>query len=82
MRYPPREEVQRIREQYPVGATVELVRMDDPYNRSLVPGCRGQIIAVDDLATVHVAWRNGSTLGVVIGVDEIRIVREDDSHDR
>lgn len=82
MRYPSREEVQRIRERYPVGATVELVRMDDPYSRSLVPGCRGRIVAVDDIGTVHVAWCNGSTLGVVIGVDEIKIVPEDDSHDR
>ena len=56
--------------------------MDDPYSRSLVPGCRGRIVAVDDIGTVHVAWRNGSTLGVVIGVDEIKIVPEDDSHDR
>ena len=82
MRYPSREEVQQIRERYPVGATVDLIRMDDPYNRSLVPGCRGRIMAVDDIGTVHVAWRNGSTLGVVIGVDEIRIVPEVESHDR
>lgn len=82
MRYPSREEIQQIRERYPVGATVELVRMNDPYNRSLVPGCRGRIIAVDDIGTVHVAWRNGSTLGVVIGPDEIKIVQDGDSHDR
>ena len=82
MRFPSREEVQRIRERYPVGATVELVLMNDPYNRSLVPGCRGRITAVDDIGTVHVAWRNGSTLGVVIGPDEIKIVPEDDSHDQ
>lgn len=69
--FPTREQVALIRRQYPVGARVELVSMDNPYTK-LRPGDRGAVISVDDTGTVFVRWNNGSTLGVVCGVDQIR----------
>lgn len=33
MRFPSKETVERIREEYPVGTRVELVQMDDPKHR-------------------------------------------------
>ena len=74
MKIPSREELQRIREQYPVGARVKLIRMNDPYNRSLRPGCEGTVAHVDDMATVFVKWDCGSGLSVIIGEDQIEVI--------
>lgn len=63
-----------LRNEFPEGTRVELVKMDDPYNKKLVPGERGTVKTVDDLGTIHVAWDCGSGLGVVYGVDECRKV--------
>ena len=68
--------LQAIRERYPKGTRVELVEMDDPYNRKLVPGCKGTVVAVDSIGTIHVAWDCGSSLGVVYGEDSCRKVDE------
>jgi len=70
--FPPREAVERLRREYPIGARVELVSMDDPYNRKLKPGDQGTVILVDDAGTVFVTWDCGSGLGVVYGVDRIK----------
>lgn len=61
-----------LREIYPAGAKVELIEMHDPY-REMPPGLRGEVTCVDDTGTVHVKWENGSSLGVVYGVDEIKL---------
>lgn len=58
-----------LREQYPNGCRVELVEMNDPYNKKLLPGAKGTVRSVDDIGTIHVAWDCGSSLGVVYGVD-------------
>ena len=73
----PKAGVDRIKKEYPVGCRVELVSMNDPYNRVLKPGCRGTVRCVDDLGTVHVSWDCGSGLGVVWGEDSCRRVDED-----
>ena len=69
--------LQALRERYPKGCRVELVSMDDPYNRKLVPGCRGTVIAVDSIGTIHVSWDCGSSLGIVYGADQCRKVVAD-----
>ena len=66
-----------LREQYPVGARVELVEMNDHYNTKLVPGCKGTVRYVDDIGTIHVSWDCGSSLGVVYGEDSCRVIKED-----
>ena len=71
MKFPSRETVEKIREQYPEGTKVELVSMNDPY-RDMPPGLKGTVKSVDDTGTVFVSWENGSGLGVVYGEDEIR----------
>lgn len=69
--------LQALREQFPKGTRVELVQMDDPYNRKLVPGCRGTVVAVDSIGTIHVAWDCGSSLGVAYGADICRKVTDE-----
>ena len=62
-----RETVERIKKEYPVGCTVGLRRMDDIH--APAPGTLGKVYFVDDTATIHVRWENGSSLGVVYGED-------------
>ena len=69
--------LEALRSQYPAGARVELIHMDDPYNRKLVPGCKGTVRCVDDMGTIHVSWDCGSSLGVVYGEDSCRVIKED-----
>ena len=60
-----RDLVASLRERYPVGLRIELVEMDDPYNRKLTPGSKGTVMGVDDMGTIHVRWDCGSSLGRV-----------------
>ncbi len=73
MKFPSRAEVERIRKQYPVGTRIELVSMSDPYN-PIPKGARGTIVSVDDAGTLHMKWDNGRTLGIVVGVDEFKVL--------
>ena len=68
-----REEVERLRQQYPAGTVVKLVRMDD--SQAPPPGTLGTVRYVDDIGTIHVSWETGSSLGVVYGMDKIEKVR-------
>ena len=67
------ETLKRIREQYPVGSTVEIIEMCDLY-RDMPAGLRGTVTHVDDTGTVFADWENGSTLDAVFGEDRIRRV--------
>lgn len=70
MRFLNRETVECVRQQYPAGCRVELVRMDDPQAPPV--GTRGTVIGVDDTASILVRWDNGSDLNVIYGEDECR----------
>lgn len=72
MRFPDRETVERLRREYPAGTVVELISMND--SKSPKPGTKGRVLFVDDVATVHVAWQTGSSLGAAYGEDVIRKV--------
>jgi hypothetical protein len=69
--FPPKEIVLRLREQYPPGTRVELIRMDDPY-AALKPGDQGTVSFVDDIGTIHIKWDSGFSLGAAYGRDVIR----------
>lgn len=70
-------QLEQLRKEYPIGTRVELLHMDDPYNKKLVPGCKGTVRWVDDWGTIHVNWDCGSGLGVVYGEDSCRKVVEE-----
>ena len=72
MNYIDEATLKELRNQFPRGARVELVKMDDPYNTKLIPGCQGIVRCVDDMGTIHVSWDCGSSLGVVYGEDACR----------
>jgi hypothetical protein len=69
MNYIDEAKLKELRNQFPSGTRVELVKMDDPYNKELVPGCLGTVKHVDDIGTIHVSWDCGSSLGVAYGED-------------
>ena len=64
-----REVVKELREAFPVGCRVRLVRMNDPFRSRPDVGDLGTVRAVDDVGTIHVSWDCGSSLGVVYGED-------------
>ena len=70
-------QLEQLRKEYPIGTRVELIHMDDPYNKKLVPGGKGTVRWVDDWGTIHVNWDCGSGLGVVYGEDSCRKVVEE-----
>ena len=74
MRFPHRETVERLRQEYPVGCRVELLRMDDPQAPPI--GTKGTVRGVDDSGSIMVAWDGGGSLHVLFGVDECRKVGE------
>ena len=68
-----RNEVERIKEQYPVGTRIELISMDDPYT-PVESGMMGTVVIVDGAGTLHMKWDNGRTLGIVPGEDQFRVI--------
>lgn len=70
MVFPSRTEVEKIREQYPAGTRVELVKMDDAQAPPV--GIQGTVTGVDDTGSLLVDWDNGSRLNVVYGEDVVR----------
>ena len=76
MRVIHKEALLALKRRFPAGTRVELVHMDDPYNKKLVPGSKGTVTEVDDIGTIHVSWDCGSSLGVVYGEDTCRIISD------
>jgi len=68
--FPSKTIVERIREIYPAGTRVELVKMEDPQAPPV--GTRGTVQYVDDIASLGVAWDNGSSLQCVYGEDKVK----------
>ena len=61
------------RERYKPGTRIEIVRLEDPLT-SLKPGDRGWTEFIDDTGTVFAKFDDGTSLGCLYGVDEIRKV--------
>ncbi|GHU68146.1 hypothetical protein FACS1894184_09440 [Clostridia bacterium] len=76
MRFPSKEEVERLRRSYPPGTRVELVEtMIDPY--APVPaGTQGTVQEVEDNGDIEMVWDNHSTLKLLPDVDSFRIVQD------
>ena len=75
MRFPSTETVERIRKEYPVGARVELVQMNDPQAPPV--GTKGTVRGVDDIGSIRVAGEKGSGLSVAYGEDICRRCNHD-----
>lgn len=67
-----KEALQNLRERFPKGTRVELVKMEDPQAPSA--GTKGTVLGVDDIGSIMVAWDNGCGLSVAYGEDRCRKV--------
>ncbi|MBQ7932088.1 MAG: DUF4314 domain-containing protein [Clostridia bacterium] len=79
MLIPSDEIIAGLRKLFPKGCRVELIRMDDPQAPPI--GTKGTVTHVDDIGTIHVAWDNGSRLGVAYDADSCRKLKEGDGND-
>lgn len=70
MNIPDRATVERVRAEYPPGTKVELISMND--SQAPPVGTIGEVIAVDDVASLIMRWKNGSGLNVIFGIDRVR----------
>ena len=75
MRTPRPEIIERLREGFPAGCRVELLRMDDVQAPPI--GTLGTVVGVDSVGTIHVNWDSGCGLGCAYGEDACRRIDHD-----
>ena len=63
--------LKELKRQYPKGTKIELVLMKDSYV-NLPKWLKVRVVGVDDAGTIHVQWENGSSLGVLYGIDKVK----------
>jgi len=72
--FPSREQVERLRKQYPKGTRIELIAMVDEFT-TLKSGDRGTVDYVDDAGQIGMVWDSGSRLSLIPNVDRFRKVQ-------
>lgn len=70
------EQIKQIKNRYPIGCRVVLRKMDD--FQAPPVGTAGTVYGVDDTGSLLVHWDNGSSLGVIYGVDKVEKIQEND----
>jgi hypothetical protein len=75
MRIISKEQLLNLREKYPVGCRVELLKMDDIQAPKI--GTKGTVVGVDDIGSIMVRWDSGSSLSVAFGEDLCRRIHDD-----
>ncbi|MFI3228389.1 MAG: DUF4314 domain-containing protein [Clostridia bacterium] len=73
MKFPSKQQVDKIKENFPVGTVIKLILMDDPYS-PIPSGTVGEVTKIDDVGTLHMKWTNGSTLGIVPDEDDFQVL--------
>ena len=65
-------DIESLKEEFPVGSRVELIKMDDKQAPPI--GTKGTVLGVDDIGSIMVAWDSGSSLNVIYGEDECKVL--------
>ena len=68
--FPSRKIIEALKVEYPVGARVELLQMNDAFAPPI--GTKGTVRGIDDAGSILVDWDNGSRLNVAYGEDKVR----------
>lgn len=68
-------EVKALREQYPVGTRIRLIKMREEA-QPVPEGTEGAVTGVDDIGTIHMKWDNGSSIGLVQKIDQFQIINK------
>ncbi|MFI3226628.1 MAG: DUF4314 domain-containing protein [Clostridia bacterium] len=71
--FPTQKQVERIKEQYPIGTKIKLLSMRDRY-APIESGTIGEITTVDDIGTLFMKWENGRTLGIIPFEDSFEVI--------
>lgn len=75
MRIISKEQLLNLREKYPAGCRVELLKMDDIQAPKI--GTKGTVVGVDDIGSIMVRWDSGSSLSEAFGEDLCRRIYDD-----
>lgn len=67
MKFPNRRIIEHMKEFYPAGTRVELIKMDDPQAPPI--GTRGTVRGVDDAGNIMMDWDNGCGLSIAYAED-------------
>ncbi|MCD7810308.1 MAG: DUF4314 domain-containing protein [Ruminococcus sp.] len=70
MQFPNKDQIEKIRQEYPVGTKVRLIEMDD--KQAPPVGTVGVVEFVDDIGSVHTHWENGSGLAFIPEIDMVQ----------
>lgn len=74
MKWPSKEEIKRLRKEYPEGTIIKLIKMDDP--TPVPPGTIGVVNHVDDIGNIHLNWLNyRSSLAIVPSKDKFVVAK-------
>lgn len=68
-----KETLSLLKEEYPVGTKIQLIKMDDCQAPPI--GTKGTVIGIDDTGSILVNWDNGSGLNVIYGEDIIKKIK-------
>lgn len=68
-----KEKIKAIKQKYLKGTKIKLVKMYDPF---FPPPSQtmGIVDFVDDIGQIHCNWDNGSTLALVVGIDDFQVL--------
>lgn len=68
------DEIQRIKENYPQGTKIKLLKdmLEEKY--PVKAGTIGIVDHVDDIGTIHMTWENGRSLGLIPNLDSFEVV--------
>lgn len=73
MNWPSKEEIKEVREKYPKGTIIKIIKMDDP--TPVPPGTLGVVESIDDIGNIHCNFLNyNSSLAIVPCKDEFIVV--------
>ena len=76
MRFPSKEELKKMREEFPSGCRIVLDEMDDV--QAPKPGSQGTCQGVDDAGNILVNWDGGGSLNVAYGADTCHCVASEE----
>jgi hypothetical protein len=68
------KQIERIKKMYPKGTEIELISMND--SQAVPSGTKGIVDFVDDAGTIQMDWENGSSLGLIVGEDQFKVIRD------
>ena len=68
--------IEELRKTYPEGTKLRLISMDD--KQAPQPGTIGTVDFIDDVGTIHMRWKTGSSLGLIPGTDMFEVVKEEE----